>query len=160
MKRLLYFAGILLFAFSVSHAQLGNKRTLTLDAAKQIVHAAEQEAKKNGLSMVLALLDDGGNLLYFERMDNVQLGSIDVALEKAKTALYFKRPTKSYQDRVAGGELFLLKIPSVMPVEGGVPFLVDGQVVGSIGVSGGTPQQDGMVAQAALTAFQALTNSK
>lgn len=160
MKRFLIIITISFFSCFFAIAQLSSKPILTLEAAKHVALAAENEASKLGLPMVIVILDDGGHLLYFERMDNVQLGSIDVAFEKAKTALYFKRPTKTYQDRVAGGELFLLQVPSILPVEGGVPLLIDGRPVGSIGISGGTPQQDGIVAQAAVTAFQSLVPSK
>ncbi|MCX7985207.1 MAG: heme-binding protein [Bacteroidetes bacterium] len=147
---------LLSLIFQLSFAQLSNKPVLTLDIVKHVAAAAENEARANNLSMAIAILDDGGHLLYFSRMDNVQLGSIDVALEKARTALYFKRPTKSYQDRVANGELFLLKVPNIIPVEGGLPLIYNNQVLGSIGISGGTPQQDGLVAQAAVKAFHAL----
>jgi uncharacterized protein GlcG (DUF336 family) len=151
---------LVFFGFVSSFAQEATKPVLTLEVAKQLAVAAENEAAKNNLSMVITILDDGGNLLYFERMNSAQLGSIDVALAKARTALYFKRPTKSYQDRVAGGDMTLLKVPNVIPVEGGLPLIVHDQIIGSVGVSGGTPQQDGMVAQAAITAFQTLQGSK
>ncbi|MBP8976172.1 MAG: heme-binding protein [Bacteroidetes bacterium] len=154
------FLSLILFGFVISFAQEATKPVLTLEVAKQLAAAAENEAAKNNLSMVISILDDGGNLLYFERMNSAQLGSIDVALAKARTALYFKRSTKSYQDRVAGGDMTLLKVPNVIPVEGGLPLIVNDQIIGSVGVSGGTPQQDGMVAQAAINAFQTLHGSK
>ena len=103
--------------------------------------------------MVIAVVDDGANLLYLERMDGTQIGSIEIAQEKAKTAISFKRPTKSYQERVQGGANFILKLPNVIPVEGGIPIVVDNQYIGAIGVSGGSSDQDGIVAKAAIDAF-------
>lgn len=149
-----------LLALHVSFAQLPTKPVLTVEVAKHIAAVAAKEATANNISMVIAILDDGGHLLYFERMNNVQLGSIDVALEKARTALYFKRPTKTYQERVTNGEHFLLKVPTIIPVEGGLPLVCNGYVVGSIGISGGTPQQDGAVAQAAVNAFNSYCGQK
>jgi uncharacterized protein GlcG (DUF336 family) len=103
--------------------------------------------------MVVAIVDDGGNLVYLERMDNTQIGSIEVALQKAKTAIFFKRPTKEFEDRIAQGKTDILGVPGVVPIEGGIPIVIDGQYVGAIGVSGGTRQQDGVVAKAAIDAF-------
>jgi glc operon protein GlcG len=148
------FQGILLslsfsFLFTVNGiAQLANKKAMTLELAKKISAAAETEAVKNKLTSVISILDDGGNLIYLERMDNAQLGSIEVATGKARTAVYFKRSTKIYEDQVSGGRNLLLGVPNIVPVEGGLPLLIDGQVIGAIGVSGGTPQQDGLVAKA------------
>ncbi len=160
MKRIFLLSFLIITVRLVSFAQQPTKPLLTTAMAKQLAAAAEAEAQKNNLAMVIALLDDGGNLLYFVRMDGAQLGSIDVAIEKARTALYFKRSTKSYQDRVANGELFLLKVPNITPVEGGLPVIINNHVVGSIGISGGTPQQDGIVAQAAVNALQSYIETK
>lgn len=98
----------------------------------------------------MTIVDDGANLVYLQRMDNTQIGSIEVAIQKARTAISFKRPTKAYEDMVAGGRTAILGVPGVIPIEGGLPIVVDGQYVGAIGVSGGTAQQDGLVAAAAL----------
>jgi len=98
----------------------------------------------------VTIVDDGANLVYLQRMDNTQIGSIEVAIQKARTAISFKRPTKAYEDMVAGGRTAILGVPGVIPIEGGLPIVVDGQYVGAIGVSGGTAQQDGLVAAAAL----------
>jgi glc operon protein GlcG len=118
--------------------------------AKKIATAGETEAVKNNLAVVIAIVDDGGNLVYIEKMDNAQLGSIEIAIKKARTAIYFKRPTKSYEERIAGGTNAILGLPEVLPFEGGLPIVVDGQFIGGIGVSGGTPQQDGIIAKTAL----------
>ena len=136
-------------------AQLADKKALTLELAKQMALAAEKEASGNKWTMVIAVLDDGGNLLYLERMDETQIGSIEVAIQKARSALAFKRPTKAFEDAVAGGRVAVLKLPGAMPIEGGVPILVDGKVIGAIGVSGGTSQQDGLVAKAGADALAA-----
>ena len=103
--------------------------------------------------MVIVVLDDGGNLIYLERMDGTQLGSIEVAQEKAKTALKFKRPTKAFEDVVAGGRTAILSLPGVVAIEGGLPLAVDGVIVGAIGVSGMKSSEDGVVAQAGATAL-------
>src|SRR6266849_8382752 len=134
-------------------AQLANKKSLTLEAAKQIAAAAEKEAAGSKLTMVIAILDDGGNLLYLERMDETQIGSIEVAIQKGRSAVTFKRPTKVFEDAVAGGRTALLRLPGAVPVEGGLPITVDGKIIGAIGVSGGTSPQDGEVGKAALDAL-------
>jgi glc operon protein GlcG len=103
--------------------------------------------------MVITVVDDGGNVMFLERMDETQLGSIEVAIEKAKSAVNFKRPTKAFEDVLAGGRTAVLKLPGSMPVEGGIPLMVDGKILGAIGVSGGTSAQDG---QAATSAVEAL----
>jgi glc operon protein GlcG len=133
--------------------QLATKKTLTLAIAKQVAAASEAEATKNKWIQVIAILDDGGNLIYLERMDDSQLGSLDVALAKAKSALYFKRPTKAFQDQVAAGGNNILKLPNAIANEGGVPLMADGKVIGAIGISGATAQQDGQVAAAGVDAL-------
>ena len=134
-------------------AQLADKKALTLDAAKQIAAAAEKEAAGSKLTMVIAILDDGGNLIYLERMNETQIGSIEVAQQKARSAVSFKRPTKVFEDAVVGGRNAILKLPGAMPVEGGLPLTVDGKIIGAIGCSGGTSQQDGVVAKAGVDAL-------
>ncbi len=133
--------------------QLADKKALTLEVAKQVAAAAEKEAAGNKWTMVIAILDDGGNLLYLERMDDTQIGSIEVAIQKAHSALAFKRPTKVFEDAVAGGRTAILKLPGAMPVEGGLPIIWEGKVIGAIGCSGGTSQQDGLAAKAGLDAL-------
>ncbi|RPI01597.1 MAG: heme-binding protein [Ignavibacteriae bacterium] len=151
-----FFLVILLFsaALMTSPAQLRVKKALTLEAAKKIAAVAESEAMKNKWTMVIVIVDDGGNVLYLERMDNTQIGSIEVATQKAKTAISFKRPTKSFEERALAGRNILLALPGAIPIEGGLPIVVDGEYIGAIGVSGGASDQDGMVAKAALDAFQ------
>ena len=161
MKNSSKLAAGLLIAFTMASsapAQLAQKKALTLDAAKQIAAAAEKEAAANKLTMVIAIMDDGGNLLYLERMDGTQIGSIEVATQKAHSAVSFKRPTKVFEDGVAGGRNALLKLPGAMPVEGGLPLVVDGVVIGSIGASGGASNQDGVVAKAGVDALEKIAS--
>ncbi len=148
---------ILIFGiWSSSSAQLISKKSLSLDLAKKIAAAAETEAVKSNFKMVISIVDDGGNLIYFERMDEAQLGSIEVAIEKAKTSVNFKRPTKAYEEKVVAGNNAILSLKNVLPFEGGIPLIVNDQVIGAVGVSGGTPQQDGSVAKAAADYFHSL----
>jgi len=134
-------------------AQLADKKALTLEVAKQIVSAAEKEAINNKWTMVFAILDDGGNLVLLQRMDETQIGSIEVAIRKARSAISFKRPTKAFEDAVAGGRNAILSLPGAVPIEGGVPITVDGKIIGAIGASGGSSAQDGLAAKAGLDAL-------
>jgi uncharacterized protein GlcG (DUF336 family) len=127
---------------------LATKKSLTLAAAKRIADAAEQEALKNKWNVVMAIVDDGGHLIYLQRMDNTQLASVDVAVQKAKGAAMFKRNTKALEEIVLGGRTVMMTLKGVVPVEGGVLLEVDGQTVGAIGVSGVTSPQDGQIAKA------------
>ena len=128
---------------------------ISLDMAKSLAQAAEAEAKKNGWNMVIAIVDSAARIALVHRMDHAQYGSIDVALAKAKTAVNFKRSTKGFDDAVGKGGmgLRLLAIEGICPLEGAVPIIVDGMLVGAIGVSGAKPQEDGVVANAALLAI-------
>jgi glc operon protein GlcG len=137
-------------ANSILAAELAVKKSLTLAAAKEIAAAAEKEATANKWNVVIAVLDDGGNLVYLQRMDDTQIGSIDIAIAKAGTAIRLKRPSKALEDAVAGGRNAILGLPGIVPVEGGLPITVDGKIVGAIGVSGVTSQQDGQIAAAGL----------
>ena len=128
---------------------LEDKKGMTLQAAKGIAAAAERFAAANGLKLVIAVLDDGGNLLYLERMDGGLIGSVEIAQQKARTAVNFKSPSKAFEDGLSGGGLSLLKL-DVLPYEGGVAILVGGKVIGAVGVSGGTAAQDGQAAQAGV----------
>ena len=137
----------LLTALTLS-AQTATKRFLTLEAAKKIAAAAEAEARKNQWNVAVAIVDDGGNLVYFQRMDGTQVASLDIAPFKARGAIGFKRPTKEFEDRVAKGAPQILNVPWMAPVEGGLPLVIGGEFVGAIGVSGVTSQQDGVAAAA------------
>lgn len=149
----LLLAAFIAFVAAPVHAQVATKSTITLELAKKVAAKANAEAVKNKWTMAIAILDDGGNLVYLEKMDGTQLGSIDVAQAKARTALRFKRPTKVFEDGVAGGRNALLALPGVIPIEGGVPLMVGDAIIGSIGVSGASSAQDGQVAAAGITAL-------
>ena len=127
---------------------LADKKALTLALAKRIAAAAEEVANKNNWNMFIAIVDDGGNLMYLERMDESQLGSLDVSIAKARCALLFKRPTKALEDAVAGGRAVVMTLPNAVPVEGGLPLTAYEKIVGAIGISGATSPQDGIVAKA------------
>lgn len=146
----------LLFASTTWAAQLATKKALTLEVTKQIAAAAESHAAKNNWNVVIAIVDDGGHLLYLERMDGAQTGSIEVAIKKAQTATSFKRPSKVFEAGLAGGRTALVALPGALPFEGGVPIAAGGQVLGAIGVSGVTAAQDGMIAQAGVDALAAI----
>jgi glc operon protein GlcG len=137
------------FAF----AQGNSKPTLTLEDAQRIADAAEAKARQENWNVVIAILDDGGHLITLRRMDGVQLGSIDLAQTKAKTAVYYKRASKVFEEQVTQGNNRPLSMPNVFASEGGVPIIKDGVVIGAIGVSGVTSVQDGIIAAAGLSAF-------
>lgn len=128
------------------------KPCLTLADAKAIAAAAEAEARKNGWNVVIAVLDDGGHLMVLQRMDGVQLGSVDVAQAKGRTALLFKRPSKAIEDAIKGGRTAMMALPGATPIEGGVPIVWQGEVVGSVGVSGVQSHEDAQIAQAGADA--------
>jgi glc operon protein GlcG len=125
---------------------------ITIERAKQVAMPALAEARGNQWTMAVAIVDTAGDLVYFERMDTTQAGSVDVAIDKARSAARFKRPTKAFQDTLAGGGegLRVLALRGAVAVEGGVPIVIDGKIVGAIGVSGGTSQQDGQCARAGV----------
>jgi len=137
-------------------AKLLTTKALSLEAAKEIAAAAAAESIRNNWTMVIAIVDSGGHLMYLERMDGTQIGSVVVAQEKALTAVRFKRPTKALEDAIAGGRTVLLSMPGATPVEGGVPIMLDGHCAGAIGISGGTSPQDGQVAAAGLAVLEKL----
>ncbi len=126
---------------------------VTLEEAKRIVAAAQAEARRQGFTMAFAVVEPSGSLVAFERMDGVQYGSIEVAQEKARTAALFRRPSKAFGDSLAAGRMGVLSFPGVVAVEGGVPILRDGHIVGAIGASGGSSEQDGEVAAAGASAI-------
>jgi len=144
----------LLAAAPLASAQTTDRRVITLDGAKAILAAAEAEAVKNKWTVAIAVVDESGNLIAFHRIDDTQVGSIDIALGKARTAARMKRPTKALEDAVAGGRTVMLAIEGITPLEGGVPVMLDGRVIGAVGVSGVTSQQDAQVAQAGAAALK------
>lgn len=129
---------------------------ITLEQAKKVMAAAEAEARKNNWNVVISVLDSGGHLVAMQRFDGTQLGSIEVARQKAYSAVLYRRPTKVFEDGVAQGgiNLRVLKLEGASPLEGGVPIMVDGKIVGAIGVSGMTSAQDGQIARAGAEALK------
>ncbi len=129
---------------------------ITLEQAKKVMAGAEAEAKKNNWGMVITILDPGGHPVMMQRLDGTQLGSIEVAKDKAWSAVAFRRPTKVFEDAVSqgGANLRLLRLTGASPIEGGIPLMADGKIIGSIGVSGGTAPQDGQVAKAGVDALK------
>jgi glc operon protein GlcG len=152
MKTLL-FTVLTMSLFTTNGAELTTRKSLNLAAAKQIAAAAEAEAIKNKWNVVITVLDEGGNLLYLQRMDETQIGSIEVSQAKARSAVGFKRPTKAFEDTLAGGRQAILKLPGAIPVEGGLPLMIGERCLGAIGISGVTSAQDGQIAKAGADEF-------
>jgi glc operon protein GlcG len=124
------------------------------ESAKKVMSAAEAEATKNNWGMAIVVLDSTGHMVILHRLDNTQYGSIAVAEDKARSALDYKRPTKVFEDLVAQGGIGMrtLALRGASPLEGGIPLVADGKIVGAIGVSGATSAQDGQVAKAGAEA--------
>ena len=131
----------------VAKADLPIKKVLTLDVAKKIGAAAEAEAKKRGSTVVIVVVDDGGHILLLERLDDTQVASVDVGIGKARTAAIFRRPSKVFEDQVRDGRVAALALPGATPLQGGIPITYEGKVIGAIGVSGNTPQEDEDIAK-------------
>jgi glc operon protein GlcG len=129
------------------------QKILSLDEAKQAASAAAAKARAEGWAVVIAVVDPGGQLIYLERADGTQVASVVVAQEKARTAAIFRRPTKVFEDLVLAGRVHMTTLPGAVMLEGGLPIVHAGQVVGAIGVSGVTSAQDGQVAQAGVDAL-------
>jgi glc operon protein GlcG len=125
---------------------------ITLEQAKDVLAGAEAEAQRNNWPVVIAIVDTGGNVVLLQRLDNAQFGSVEVARQKAWSAAAFRRPTKVFQEAIAGGgaNLRILRLEGASPLEGGIPIAVDGQIIGAIGVSGVTSEQDAQIAQAGI----------
>jgi uncharacterized protein GlcG (DUF336 family) len=124
------------------------KSVLTLATARKVIAAAEAEALQHDWPVVIAVVDDGGNLICLDRLDSAQFGSVEIAIRKAKAAVAFKRPTKAWEDALAGGRQGVLGLPGVVPSEGGVPLTWKGKIIGAIGVSGVKSSEDGQIALA------------
>ncbi|OAI23109.1 hypothetical protein A1351_19880 [Methylosinus sp. R-45379] len=121
---------------------------LTLADARRVAAAAEAEAVRNDWSVVVAIVDEGGHLVLLQRLDGTQTASAEIATQKARTAALFKRPSKALEDIVAGGRVAMLSLPGITAVEGGLPLVYRGDIVGAIGVSGVQSFQDGIIAKA------------
>ncbi len=150
---LLALALALAAATSPATAQLADRKALTLEGAKRMMAAAEAEARANHWNVAIAIVDQAGDLLMFQRFDEAPLANIEIALAKARTAVRLRQPTKRLEDNVAGGRTTLLAIEGAMPLEGGVPILVDGRVIGAVGVSGVASANDARIARAGIDAL-------
>ena len=151
------FIGLLLA--SGLRAELPVKQVLTLGVAKKIAAAAEAEALKRGSTVVIVVVDDGGHVIVLERLDDTQVASVEVGIGKARTAAIFRRPSKVFEDQIREGRVAALALPGATPLQGGIPIVVDGKVIGAIGVSGNTPQEDEDIAKAGAAAVPAaITN--
>jgi uncharacterized protein GlcG (DUF336 family) len=128
---------------------------ITLDQAKRVMAAAELEAAKNSWTVAVTILDSGGNMVMFHKIDNAQLSAVPVSQGKARTALQFKRPSKDLDDAIAHGGAGnrLLALRDITPLEGGLPIVIDGKIIGAIGVSGAVSSQDAQVAKAGADAL-------
>ena len=152
-------AAVLILAITLQAPAQGPKPYgpgVAVENAKKIAAVALAEARKNNWFMAVAVVDPSGTLVYYEKMDNTQTGSADVAIAKARTAALYKRPSKVFQDMVAGGGggLRILGLPNTVPIEGGIPLVIDGKIVGAIGVSGDSADHDSICAQAGADALK------
>jgi uncharacterized protein GlcG (DUF336 family) len=152
MRKLIFSVVTALVVAAPAFAQMPNPygASINLDQARKIAGLSMAEAAKNNWKMAIAIVDVAGDLVYFEKMDGTQVASVNIAQDKARSAVRFKRPTKAMQDVLAGGGagIRFLALQGAIPVEGGLPLLIDGKIVGAIGASGGTSDQDGLAAKA------------
>ncbi len=142
-----------------SHAQVIDKKGLSLAAAKKIAAAAEADALAKHARVVIAVVDDGGHLLVLQRLDDTQVASVDVGIGKARTAAIFRRPSREFEEQVKNGRIAALALPGATPLQGGIPIIFDGKVIGAIGVSGETPAQDEEIAVAGANTAKDLTTT-
>jgi glc operon protein GlcG len=126
---------------------------INLATAKKIALAATKEAERIKINVIIAIVDTGGHLIYLERFDKAQFGSIDVAVHKARCSVAYKRPTRAFEEAVNSGKINLLTLDDICAVEGGLPIIQGGKIIGAIGVSGGTTQEDGQIATAGIRAL-------
>jgi glc operon protein GlcG len=148
MKRILFLALIALSSVQLpAEAQLPEKKVLTLEVVKRVAAAAETEAKRRGATVVIVIVDDAGYPLLLERLDDTQVASVEVGIGKARTAAIFRRPSKVFEDQVRDGRIAALALPGATPLQEGIPIIFENKVIGAIGVSGNTPQEDEDIAK-------------
>ena len=152
-SRLFTAVALTLTVASPASAQLRATKSLTLDGAKNILAAAEAEAKKNNWSMAFSIVDAAGNLVLFAKSDGARISNAEFAMAKARTSARYQRETRTLDSAVTAGRLQYLATDA-LPIEGGVEIRVDGQVIGAVGVSGGTSAQDAQVAKAGIAALK------
>jgi glc operon protein GlcG len=131
-----------------------NKKVLSLAAARTIVASAEAEAQARGLGVVIVVVDDAGNVIQLSRMDTAQVASVNVGIGKARTAAIYRRPSRVFEEQIKNGRVAALALADATPLQGGVPILIDGTVVGAVGVSGDSPQADEEIAMAGARAIE------
>src|SRR5882672_6774529 len=153
LRTILY--SMLLVIAPAVRAELPVKRVITLNVAKKIAAAAEAEANRRHLTAVIVVVDDGGYPIVLERLDDTQVASVEVGIGKARTAAIFRRPSKVFEDQIREGRVAALALPGATPLQGGIPITVNGKVIGAIGVSGNTPQEDEEIAKAGAAAAAA-----
>ena len=157
--QVLILAGLMMLPVRAIEAQLREKQILSLEAADRIAAAAEAEARKRNATVVIVVVDDGGYPLVLKRLNDTQVASVDVGIGKARTAAIFRRPSREFEEQIKNGRVASLVLPGATPLQGGVPLLANGKVVGAIGVSGNTPQEDEDIALAGAAAFEAAMKS-
>ena len=157
IRTMLAVAIVALATTVMAQAQLIEKTALTLEGAKRIAAAAESKARAEGARVVIAVVDDGGNLLLLQRLDDTQVASVNVGIDKARTAAIYRRPSKVFEDQVKNGRVSALALHGAVALQGGVPIIVNGKVIGAVGVSGETPQQDEDIAMAGAAVAAAFT---
>jgi len=156
MKHLLRAVVLAAFAFATCAQAQSYGAPITLEQARKVMAAAEAEARKSNLNLAISILDTGGHLVLMQRMDGAFFASADISRDKAWSAAGYRRPGKAFQDRLAtgGAELRILQLRGASPIEGGDPIVADGKVIGAIGVSGGSGEQDGVVSRAGANALK------
>jgi glc operon protein GlcG len=157
----LFLAGIFTTALSLGATlnELSDKKALTLDGAQKVIAGATAQAARNKSGGVIAVVDDGGNLMALERLDGTFAAGANISIGKARTAVLFRKPTKFFEDVIAKGRTSMVALNDFTPLQGGVPLVVDGQIVGAVGVSGATSaQQDEELAMAGANALNAGAN--
>ena len=156
MRHLITISLVLLLGASAAHAQVKQRSTLTIDGAKKIIAAAVAEAKKDSAATAaIAVVDDGGNTIAVERLDNTFAAGANISVGKARTAALFKKPTKFFEDLINKGRTAMTALGDFTPLQGGVPIVVDDKIVGAIGVSGAaSAQRDEEVAKAGAAALE------
>lgn len=141
-------AGLLIGGQALAQAPLPYGTPIGVEMARKMAAAAAVEARKNKWAMAITIVEPNGSLVYFEKLDDTQYGSIRVSMAKARTAALFRRPSKAFEDAVAAGRTAVLDLPGATPIQGGLPIVQNGKIIGGIGVSGGASPEDEQVAKA------------
>jgi glc operon protein GlcG len=143
-------------AAQAGSALILDKKTLTLSAARRVVAASEAEATKRGLGVVIVVVDDAGTVIELTRMDSAQVASVNVGIGKARTAAIYRRPSRIFEEQIRDGRIASLALADATPLQGGIPIVISGQVVGAVGVSGDSPQVDEDIAIAGAKAISTI----